>query len=103
MSIRPLPNSSNPFLSGNLAPVDVETTAFDLAVTGRIPAEMDGRYLRNGPNPMNDIDPQTHHWFIGDGMVHGLRLRDGKAEWYRNRWVRSAKIANALGEPVPPL
>lgn len=102
MSIRPLPNSSNPFLSGNLAPVDVETTAFDLAVTGRIPAELDGRYLRNGPNPMNDIDPQTHHWFIGDGMVHGIRLRNGKAEWYRNRWVRSAKIANALGEPVPP-
>ena len=21
-------------------------------------------------------------------MVHGIRIRDGKAEWYRNRWVR---------------
>lgn len=102
MSIQSLPQSANPFLSGNLAPVDVETTAFDLAVTGRIPPELNGRYLRNGPNPMGDIDPENHHWFIGDGMVHGIRLRDGNAEWYRNRWVRSAKIAQALGESAPP-
>jgi carotenoid cleavage dioxygenase len=102
MSIRLLPESSNPFLSGNLAPVDQEITAFDLKVTGRIPPELNGRYVRNGPNPMNDIDPDTHHWFIGDGMVHGVRLRDGKAEWYRNRWVRSAKVARALGESPPP-
>ena len=32
-------------------------------------------------------------------MVHGIRLRDGKAEWYRNRWVRSTAVAAALGEP----
>lgn len=102
MSVRALPESSNPFLSGNLAPVDKEVTAFDLKVTGQIPAELNGRYLRNGPNPMSDIDPDTHHWFIGDGMVHGVRLRDGRAEWYRNRWVRSAKVAQALGESVPP-
>ena len=31
-------------------------------------------------------------------MVHGVRLRDGRAEWYRNRWVRSKDIAEALGE-----
>ena len=38
----------NPFLSGNLAPVDTETTAFDLPVTGTLPAELDGRYLQIG-------------------------------------------------------
>ncbi|MEO8362974.1 MAG: carotenoid oxygenase family protein [Ilumatobacteraceae bacterium] len=102
MSTQSLPQSTNPYLNGNLAPVDKETTAFDLAVTGHIPTELNGRYLRNGPNPMSDIDPDNHHWFIGDGMVHGIRLRDGKAEWYRNRWVRSASVAKALGEPVPP-
>ena len=31
-------------------------------------------------------------------MVHGVRLRDGRAEWYRNRWVRSRDVAAALGE-----
>lgn len=97
-----LRDSPNPFLRGNLAPVDVEITAFDLAVTGRIPPELNGRYVRNGPNPMKDIDPDKYNWFIGDGMVHGVRLSDGKAEWYRNRWVRSVKVAHALGEPSPP-
>ncbi|MBW8767602.1 MAG: carotenoid oxygenase family protein, partial [Geodermatophilales bacterium] len=38
------------------------------------------------------------HWFVGPGMVHGVRLRDGKAEWYRNRWVRSRELAESLGE-----
>ncbi|MEO8163668.1 MAG: carotenoid oxygenase family protein [Ilumatobacteraceae bacterium] len=102
MTVQSLPQSSNPYLTGNLAPVDVETTAFDLEVTGRIPTELNGRYLRNGPNPMNEIDPDNYHWFIGDGMVHGIRLRDGKAEWYRNRWVRSDSVAKALGESAPP-
>ncbi|GAA2658223.1 carotenoid oxygenase family protein [Nonomuraea recticatena] len=31
-------------------------------------------------------------------MVHGVRLRDGRAEWYRNRWVRNAATARRLGE-----
>jgi carotenoid cleavage oxygenase len=90
------------YLEGNFGPVHEEITAVDLDVTGTIPAELDGRFLRNGPNPITAPDPEKYHWFTGDGMVHGLRLRDGKAEWYRNRWVRSPEVAAALGEPVPP-
>lgn len=26
-------------------------------------------------------------------MVHGIRIRDGRAEWYRNRWVRTKALA----------
>jgi carotenoid cleavage dioxygenase-like enzyme len=88
------------FLQGSFAPVIEESTAFDLPVTGTIPAELTGRYLRNGPNPMGLDDP-NYHWFLGAGMVHGVRLRDGKAEWYRNRWVRSKAVAAALGEDWP--
>ena len=73
-------------LKGNYAPVSEEITATDLPVTGRIPADLDGRYLRNGANP---ITGESEHWFFGDGMIHGVRLRDGKAEWYRNRYVRT--------------
>jgi carotenoid cleavage dioxygenase len=90
---------SSRYLEGNYGPVAVEQTLAELPVTGTLPDHLDGRYLRNGPNPMN-ADPATYHWFLGDGMVHGLRLRDGRAEWYRNRWVRSAAVAEALGEPV---
>lgn len=94
--------TSNRYLEGPYAPIDQEYTAVDLEVTGALPRELDGRYLRNGPNPLAVADPATHHWFTGDGMVHGLRLRDGRAEWYRNRWVRSTAISEALGEePVP--
>ena len=88
---------SLPFhLKGNFAPVTDEITATDLEVTGTIPAELDGRYLRNGANP---ITGESEHWFMGDGMIHGVRLRGGKAEWYRNRYVRTP----FYDEPTKPL
>ena len=88
------------FLNGPFAPVTEEITAFDLPVTGQVPAGLDGRYLRNGPNPLG-LEDAAYHWFLGDGMVHGVRLRDGRAEWYRNRWVRSRAVAKARGETWP--
>ena len=78
---------TSPWLTGNYAPVTEEVTAADLPVTGTIPDGLDGRYVRNGPNPRGEADPATYHWFTGEGMVHGLRLRDGRADWFRNRWV----------------
>lgn len=92
----------NQYLAGNFAPVHEEVTATDLPVTGTLPDELEGRYLRIGPNPVAPPDPRTYHWFSGDGMVHGIRLRGGRAEWYRNRWVRNAAVAEALGEVPPP-
>jgi carotenoid cleavage oxygenase len=92
---------ANRYLEGNFAPLHEEHTLTDLEVNGTIPDYLDGRYLRNGPNPIGEIDPELYHWFVGDGMVHGIRIRDGKAEWYRNRWVRGPRAAKALGEPLP--
>lgn len=54
------------YLTGELGPVSKEVTGFDLPVTGSLPDELDGRYLRIGPNPINP-DPATYHWFLGDG------------------------------------
>jgi carotenoid cleavage dioxygenase-like enzyme len=53
------------FRQGIFGPVTEEVTAFDLPVTGRIPSELNGRYLRNGPNFMSGIDNNKHHWFLG--------------------------------------
>ncbi|MFB4265883.1 carotenoid oxygenase family protein [Nonomuraea sp. GTA35] len=78
------------YLSGNLAPVPDEIDAHDLTVAGELPEELTGRYFRNGPNPRPGEDPG--HWFAGHGMLHGVRLRDGRAEWYRNRWVRTKQF-----------
>jgi carotenoid cleavage dioxygenase-like enzyme len=78
---------------GNFAPVHEEITAFDLPVEGGIPPELRGLYARNGCNPR---EGHSGHWFMGDGMLHGVSLRDGRAQWYRNRWVRTPRFA---GEP----
>lgn len=78
-------------LRGNGRPVTEEQTLGDLVVTGHIPKELDGRYIRTGPNP---ISGTSSHPFLGDGMLHGMRLRDGKAEWYRNRYVQTPFITN---------
>lgn len=86
------------FSVGNYAPVRDELTAFDLPVRGQVPPELEGRLLRIGPNPIAPIGPEDH-WFTGTGMVHGVRLREGRAEWYRNRYVRDDQVVAELGEP----
>lgn len=93
--------AAHPFLSGIHTPMQDERTITDLIVTGTIPAELDGRYVRIGPNPFKP-DPRGHHWFVGDGMVHGVRLRGGKAEWYRNRYIRSQVLAAQGGPAAAP-
>ena len=95
-------STGNRYLEGMYAPVEHEVTAFDLPVIGELPEELEGRYLRNGPNPLTPPDPDNHHWFVGDGMVHGVRLRGGRAEWYRNRYVGSTALAEHRGTaPLP--
>ncbi len=88
------------FLSGNYAPVMDELTDTDLKVTGSVPKELQGLYVRNTPNP---ADGKGDHWFFGDGMVHGVRLEGGKAAWYRNRWVQTTKLTSGLGAMDPAI
>ena len=78
-------------LSGNNAPVFDELTVTSLEVKGSIPSELAGRYFRNGANPQSGI---SDHWFVGDGMIHGIEIADGKANWYRNRYVRTPMFDN---------
>ena len=93
--------TENPYLSGNFAPVDGELTAETLSVTGEIPRELSGRLLRIGPNPIAP-NPANHHWFLGNGMVHGLKLQEGRPVWYRRRFVRDDELTEANGWPRVP-
>ena len=79
------------WLSGNFAPTFDEVTETRLEVTGTIPPELKGRYLRNGANPESGVTP---HWFLGNGMIHGVELNDGRANWYRNRYVRTPLLSD---------
>ncbi|WP_181159973.1 carotenoid oxygenase family protein [Sandaracinobacter neustonicus] len=93
--------ATNPFLSGIWAPMPAEVDLGALAVSGEIPIALRGHYLRMGPNPLK-ADPRFYHPFIGDGMVHGIEIADGKANWYRSRFIRSHRAAAQLGViPAP--
>ena len=82
------------WLTGNFAPVFEETTDTALKVTGQVPSDLNGRYFRNGSNPPN---ADTMHWFLGQGMIHGVELGGGKANWYRNRYVRTPLLDDGGG------
>ncbi|GAB2289035.1 Dixin [Dionaea muscipula] len=86
-------DSSQPqhYLSGNFAPVVDETPPLkDLPVKGQLPECLNGEFVRVGPNPK--FTPVAgYHWFDGDGMVHGLRIKDGKAT-YVSRYVRTSRL-----------
>jgi carotenoid cleavage dioxygenase-like enzyme len=92
------------WMQGGFEPVHEEVEAFDLEVTGALPPELEGLYARNGSNPASGTSP---HWFLGDGMVHGVALGGGAALWYRNRYVdtpmqRSGKGVFGSGAPGGP-
>ncbi|WP_419826131.1 carotenoid oxygenase family protein [Sphingomonas sp.] len=89
-------DAPHPMLTGIHEPMTEELTLLDLAVEGAIPPALDGRYVRIGPNPAAP-DPRSYHFFTGDGMLHGIRIKDGRALWYRNRWIRSDEVAGARG------
>ena len=90
-SLNPAPSTTAPvdpsrpwWIQGNYAPVADEISSTMLTVTGAIPPELTGLYVRNGSNPSSGDSP---HWFFGDGMVHGVRLERGRANLYSNRYV----------------
>ncbi|MFG2846494.1 carotenoid oxygenase family protein [Kitasatospora sp. NPDC048296] len=85
--------TDKPYLTGHYTPVADEISATELTVEGTLPPELTGRLLRNGHNPKPGVTPT--HWFKGSGMVHGIRLREGRAEWYRNRWVHTPALGGA--------
>ena len=89
------------FLDGVFAPVSGEAETTALRVEGQLPEDLNGLYARIGPNPLKP-NPQRYHWFIGDGMVHGVRLQGGQAAWYRSRYVGSNSAHKALGRPILP-
>jgi len=85
------------YLKDNFAPVFEERSDNDLRVTGEIPAQLNGRFLRNGPNPQTG---HSDHWFLGNGMIHGVELENGKANWYRNRYVKTPLLADRDSDPI---
>ena len=85
----------NPYLEGAHAPVSKEITELDLKVIGEVPKDLNGIYLRNGPNPKHN-PKGVHHWFDGDGMLHAVRFEGGTVT-YQNRWVATDSLQEEIG------
>ena len=78
-------NADVAVLSGAFAPVTTERDFDTLEVEGEVPANLNGVYVRNGPNRKFAAEGR-YHWFDGDGMLHAVYFDRGKVR-YRNRWV----------------
>jgi len=80
--------SNHPYLNGAWTPLHEEVNATDLEViSGTIPTDIDGIYIRNTENPVQQ-PLGRYHPFDGDGMIHAISFQNGKAS-YRNRFVRT--------------
>nr|WP_298894807.1 carotenoid oxygenase family protein [uncultured Altererythrobacter sp.] len=84
------------WLAGNFAPVFEERSDSDLRVTGEIPRELNGLYVRNGANPPSG---KSMDWFLGCGMLHGVEIADGKPRWYRNCYVQTCLLEQEMPDP----
>lgn len=86
--------TTDPYLSGVFAPVLDEMTDAHLSVIGRIPRDLDGLFVQNGPNPR--FHPNVgHSWFDGDAMVQGVQITQGRAI-FRSRWIETRGLKDDL-------
>jgi len=63
-----------------------------LAVTGRWPTGLRGRFYRNGPALFERAGQRYRHWFDGDGMVQQFTFSGGGVS-HIGRLVRTPKLA----------
>ncbi|CAL0310311.1 unnamed protein product [Lupinus luteus] len=79
------------YLDANFGPILHETPpTIDLPLKGYLPDCLNGEFVRVGPNA-KFAPVAGYHWFDGDGMIHGLRIKDGKAT-YVSRFVRTSRL-----------
>ena len=97
--LAPFGTDHGPLLCGPFAPLADESESSELPVLrGSIPTDLNGVYMRVGPNPRHA--PQgRYHPFDGDGMIHAAQFRAGRLT-YRNRWLRTDAFVeeDAAGE-----
>src|SRR5882757_8451517 len=82
-------------------PARTELSHAPVTISGRLPADLAGVYLRNGTNPQFGPSSARWHMFDGPGMLHQVQIADGAAT-YSNAYVRTPRfeIERAAGREV---
>lgn len=88
-------------LGGALRPVTPAKNVELSVISGSMPKDIGGAFLRVGPNPQHWPPKKRTHVFDGDGFLHVVRFADGKAvlhcdfletpryefeKWYGREW-----------------
>jgi len=93
----PFGDDYGPLLTGLHAPLAEEYVLHDLPlIRGSIPSNLNGVYLRAGPNARYAPNGR-YHPFDGDGMIHAAFFDNGQLT-YRNRWVQTDGLKEELTE-----
>lgn len=92
-------SSNHLFLQGINAPVFQEVDVNNLKITGEVPSDLSGIYMRNGPNPFLKLS--TYNYPLeGDGMIHAVYFENGKVR-YRNRWILTESLLQDMKGEKP--
>jgi len=83
--------SNNFFKNGNFKATHTENSytikSTDI-IKGKIPDDINGVYIRNGPNPLYTPENNRAHFFDGDSMLHAFRISNGHL-FYFNKWIQT--------------
>eukprot|EP00929_Paragymnodinium_shiwhaense_P003391 TRINITY_DN103880_c0_g1_i1.p1 TRINITY_DN103880_c0_g1~~TRINITY_DN103880_c0_g1_i1.p1 ORF type:complete len:555 (-),score=117.03 TRINITY_DN103880_c0_g1_i1:82-1746(-) len=84
--------------NGAMIPVKEASEVALEVLRGEIPADLQGVFLRVGPNlPVYPPSRRTHV-FDGDGMIYSVRFKDGKAV-YHGRFLETKRYSFEQSEP----
>ena len=81
----------------------VAENAGEAVIKGRVPADLNGVFFRNGPGRFDLGGERYHHWFDGDGFVQRWQVSGGKVS-HRGRFVQTQKFVeeSAAGQFLYP-
>lgn len=84
-------NRESVYAHPGFAPVRQEHRHAPVRISGQLPADLRGVYLRNGTNVQFDDARTRAHCFNGAGMLHQLQI-DGGGATYSNTYIRTPRF-----------
>lgn len=84
-------NRESVYAHPGFAPVRQEHQHAPVRISGVLPADLRGVYLRNGTNVQFDHVHTRAHCFNGAGMLHQVQIGDGEAT-YSNTYIRTPRF-----------